>query len=126
MYVHRGLIGGDVAVSKNEEPTLLYIRSILGDIGLPQNLATPMYEDNNGALLMANAGQPTKHTRHIDIRHFALLDWVERDLVILERIDTDKNPSDALTKPLARILFHRHYDILMGRETPWYVENGIT
>ena len=47
-----------------------------------------MYEDNNGALMMANAGQPTKRTRHIDIRHFALLDWVERDLVVLERVCT--------------------------------------
>lgn len=81
-----------------------------------------MFEDNNGALMMANAGQPTKRTRHIDIRHFALLDWVEQDLVILERIDTDKNPADALTKALARILFHRHYDVLMGREVPWHVE----
>ena len=105
----------------------LYIRSILGDIGLPQDQATPMYEDNNGALLMANAGQPTKRTRHIDIRHFALLDWVEQDLVILERIDTDKNASDVLTKATARILFHRHFDLLMGRMPPSYIEDtGIT
>ena len=91
------------------------------DIGVPQDKATPMYEDNNGALMMANAGQPTKRTRHIDIRHFALLDWVERDLVVLERIDTTANPSDALTKATGRILFHRHYDYFMGREVPWYV-----
>jgi len=57
----------------------LCIRSILNDIGIEQEqAATPMYEDNNGALLMANAGQPTKRTSHIDIHHFALLDWVEQ------------------------------------------------
>lgn len=100
----------------------LYIRSILGDIDIEQHQATTMFEDNNGALMMANAGQPTKRTRHIDIRHFALLDWVEQDLVFLERIDTDRNHADALTKALARILFHRHFDVLMGREVPSYVE----
>ena len=99
----------------------LYIRSILSDINVPQDHATPMYEDNNGALMMANAGQPTKRTRHIDIRHFALLDWVERDLVILERVETAANASDVLTKATGRIIFHRHYDTLMGRELPWYV-----
>ena len=61
---------------------ILYLRSILDEINVPQENATVMYEDNQGALLMANAGQPTRRTRHVDIREFALLDWVERDLVI--------------------------------------------
>ncbi len=40
--------------------------------------ATKLFEDNNGALMMANAQQPTKCTRHIEIKHFTLLDWVEK------------------------------------------------
>jgi hypothetical protein len=56
---------------------LLFFRSLLDDLGIPQDDATILYEDNKGALLMANAQQPTKRTRHMDIKHFSLLDWVD-------------------------------------------------
>ena len=35
---------------------ILYIRLILEDIGVPQEKATNLYGDNQGALLMANSG----------------------------------------------------------------------
>ena len=38
---------------------ILCIRSILGQIGAPHDEATTFYINNNGALLMANALQPT-------------------------------------------------------------------
>jgi hypothetical protein len=63
---------------------------------------------------MANASQPTKRTRHMDIRHFAIQEWVENDLIQLKRVDTTVNLSDTLTKPLQRILFYRHLDALMA------------
>ena len=47
---------------------------------------------------MANAQQPTRHTRHMDIKYFALTDWVERDLLIMKRINTTDNYSDSMTK----------------------------
>ncbi len=68
--------------------TSLYFRSILEDVGIPQHDATIIYEENRGALFMANAEQPTSRTRHIDIQEFALIDWVEQDLLILEAIAT--------------------------------------
>jgi hypothetical protein len=69
---------------------------------------------------MANAQKPTTRTRHIDMKYFALCDWVERDLIHLERIDTSINIADHLTKPLSRILFHRHADFLLGHVPPRY------
>ena len=38
---------------------ILYIQSILDKINVPQDEATTLFIDNNGALLMANAQQPT-------------------------------------------------------------------
>ena len=101
---------------------ILFYRSLMEDIGLPQNDATVLFEDNNGALLMANAQQPTKRTRHIDIKHFALLDWVEQDMIILEDIPTSENVADSMTKTLSRILFYRHYDTYMGLRKPDYCD----
>ena len=107
--------------------TILYLRTILDEMGVDQEEATVLYEDNQGALLMANAQQPTRRTRHLETAAFALQDWVERDLVQLTYIVTTKNSSDALTKPLARILFYKHFDVLMGRLIPkqfWNEEKG--
>ncbi len=94
---------------------ILYFRSILADLGYDQNDATVLYEDNNGALMMANAQQPTRCTRHMDIKKFALLDWVEQDLLILRAVKTVENAADGLTKPLAKQLFYRHTDTVLGK-----------
>ena len=71
-------------------------------------MATILYEDNQGVLLMANGQQPTKRTRHVETRHFAIQYWVERDLSTLIRIATNDNYSDILTKATGRVLFYRH------------------
>ena len=101
--------------------SILYLRTIMDEIGIPQHHATILYEDNQGALLMAQAGQPTKRTKHVDIKHFALQSWVERDLLTMKRINTSDNSADALTKATARTLFYRHNNHIMGRIIPSYV-----
>ena len=100
---------------------ILYVRSILDDMGVHQNEATTLFEDNQGALLMANAGQPTKRTRHMDTKHFAIQHFVDTDLLTLHRISTSDNESDAMTKNLPRTLFYRHLDYIMGKVIPDYV-----
>ena len=99
---------------------ILYVRSILNEIGIDQQQATTLYEDNQGALLMANAQQPTKRTRHMDIKTFALQEWCERDLIILHKIHTNHNWADSLTKAHGRTLFHRHMQHIMGSIIPEY------
>ena len=99
---------------------ILYVRSILNEIGVDQNEATTLFIDNNGALLMGNAQQPTRRTRHMDIKHFSLLDWIERDLIFMKRINTSDNSADALTKSLGRTLFYRHNDSILGKIIPPY------
>ena len=100
----------------------LYIRSILQELNIEQSHATVIYEDNAGALLMANAGQPTKRTRHMDIKVFSLQDWIEQDLLLLTAIETSGNISDTFTKQLGRNLFWKHTDTLMGRNYPQYYQ----
>ena len=96
----------------------LFVRSVMHDIGIPQDAASVLYKDNEGAIAMANAQKPTTRTRHMDIRYFAIVDWVERDLLVLDYIHTSKNLADAFTKPLGRIAFHRHVDFIMGHVPP--------
>jgi hypothetical protein len=55
-----------------------------------------------------------------DIKYFSLCEWIERDLILLDRIDTSINMSDHLTKSLQTLLFHRHADFLLGHIPPTY------
>ena len=101
---------------------ILYVRSILEELGLPQDEATVLFEDNQGALLMANAQQPTKRTRHMEVKNFVLQDWVKEDLIRLLRIATNDNYADVMTKATARTLFYRHMNYVMGKIIPNYVQ----
>ena len=98
----------------------LYLRHILGELSLPPNHATPLYEDNEAAIALANSKRPTRRTQHMEILHFALLDWVETDQLLLSAISTHDNPADAMTKALGPQLFHRHSATLLGKRKPTY------
>ncbi len=79
------------------------------------------YEDNDGCTAMGNAQKPTSRTRHIDIKFFSLCDWVECNLMLLDRINTSINMADHLTKALQPILFHRYANFLLGHIPPSYL-----
>jgi len=59
----------------------------------------------------------------MDITHFALLDWVERDLMILHDLPMNDICVDTFTKPLGKQLFYHHFDTIMGRRILAYIMN---
>ena len=91
---------------------ILYLRSILHNIGMTFHEATILYEDNQGSLLMAQAQPSTKRTRHVDIKHFVLQDWCEQDLITIKIINTTDNSSDEMTKATARTTFYRYTEYI--------------
>ncbi len=93
---------------------------MLWDLHVPQEAATVLFEDNDGCTAMGNAQKPTSRTRHIDIKYFSLCEWVERDLMLLERINTSINTLDHMTKNLQTILFHCHANFILGHVPPMY------
>ncbi|KAI2501046.1 hypothetical protein MHU86_13400 [Fragilaria crotonensis] len=100
---------------------ILYVRSLLQDLGFSQPTPTQLHVDNTGAIFMVEAQAPTKRTRHVDIRYFALLDWRSTGQLTAVPIRTDMNLSDSMTKATGRIKFHQHADMFMGRVPPTYV-----
>jgi hypothetical protein len=99
----------------------LFVHSILWDLDIPQEAAKVAYEDNDGCTAMGNAQKPTPRTCHINIKYFVLCDWVERNLILLEHIDTSINLANHLTKILSCTLFHWHADYLLGHVPPKYL-----
>jgi hypothetical protein len=98
----------------------LFVHSILWDLNVPQEATTVAYKDNDGCTAMGNAQKPMAKMHHIDIKYFALCEWVERNLIQLECIDTSINIADHLTKPLSKILFHRRANFILGHIPPKY------
>lgn len=133
------LAGGTVAYKTKLQPTiaqssteaefmgasdfgkiLLYVRSVLWDLGVPQHAASILYEDNDACTAMAMAQKPTPRTRHMDIKYQVICKWVERDLLHLQRIHTSINLADLFTKSLTPSLFYRHTDYVLGHVQPHY------
>jgi hypothetical protein len=57
----------------------------------------------------------------VELKKFALLDWIQHDLIFMKRISTNDNCSDGMTKQTGKQLFYCHFDYIMGRMIPNYV-----
>ena len=73
---------------------------------------------------MANAQQPTRRTRHVEMKHFAILQWTEDKFLKYIPTGTAENFADTLSKNTGSIKFHEHMDIIMGRRQPHYSKNN--
>jgi len=92
----------------------LYLRSVLLELGYPQDGPTPLYEDNQAAIAMINEDKPTSRSRHIEIQHYAILGWRKNANIVMRCIPTTINPADASTKALSWTLFSCHVRRAMG------------
>ena len=71
------------------------------------------YSDNTSAENLANKRKPSGRTRQIDIQWYAVQEWVRRGIVLVSRVSTSQNVSDALTKILGRVLHTKHCNKMM-------------
>ena len=92
-----------------------YLRCVLKQLGEEQTKPTDIYIDNLSALKTINDNcSPTKCTRHMALRFFAIQYWKEARNIIMQHIQGILNPSDDMTKPLGWVLHARHCHRIMG------------
>ena len=74
------------------------------------------FEDNNGALAIAKVPRMRPRTKHINTKYFHFVEYTSREDApfSFERIDTEEQPADMLTKPLAETPLERHRLWLLG------------
>ncbi len=84
----RWIVGGTVAYKTQFQPTIagssteakymsayftgkmiLFVQSVLWDLGIPQEAGTLLYKDNDACTAMENAQKPSPCTRHMDIKY---------------------------------------------------------
>ena len=71
-------------------------------------------QDNNGALILASMPKMTPRSKHIAVKYHFFRSHVENGTVKIERVDTDRQKADILTKGLVEEKFITIRKLLMG------------
>jgi hypothetical protein len=92
----------------------LWLRSLLGFLGLPQEEATTLFCDNMGTIALTKDALFHMRSKHIDMAHHFVREWVEMNHISFTHLPTHLMPADALTKAVSgpkQVKFHE----MMGR-----------
>ncbi|CAJ1945456.1 unnamed protein product [Cylindrotheca closterium] len=73
-----------------------------------------VFEDNSGALEMAKIHKWRTRTKHLCTKLHHFRSYVMRKEITIHPIDTEDQPADILTNPLAVQLFIKHRKWLIG------------
>ncbi|GJW62500.1 hypothetical protein Tco_0111835 [Tanacetum coccineum] len=80
---------------------LLWLKRFLQELGFKQQRYAVLC-DNQSAIHLAKNSMFHKRTKHIDIRYHWIRDAIEDGMFELNKVHTDDNASDMLTKAVAR------------------------
>jgi hypothetical protein len=84
---------------------VVWIRSVLSELGIDQQRGTDVFVDNQSALAIAkNVGYQSR-AKHIDIRYHFVRYHVSRGDVVLQYVPSNVQLADMMTKPIARTQF---------------------
>mmetsp|Transcript_61225 Transcript_61225/g.126463 ORF Transcript_61225/g.126463 Transcript_61225/m.126463 type:complete len:1000 (-) Transcript_61225:457-3456(-) len=92
-----------------------YLRRLLSDLGYAQGAPTILYEDNMACIYMSCSSAMYHKARHIDTRVYHLRELCRRGEMKLEKVASEFQAADSLTKSTPRPLFVAHRDVFMGR-----------
>ncbi|XP_040198473.1 secreted RxLR effector protein 161-like [Rana temporaria] len=87
---------------------VIWLRQLLEDLDQIQKESTPIYEDNQGCIALAQTERINPRTKHIDVRYHFLRDLQEQGQMDLQYCPTEEMLADILTKPLPA---KRHMDL---------------
>ena len=93
---------------------VMYARTLLSEMGLPQERPTVLRVDNSGAVELSRDRKSCHRSRHIDRRFFKVRELVARGTIDVQKVDTKLNRADFLTKALDEATFLRHRASTMG------------
>ena len=96
----------------------LYVIRLLKDLGFYDNKRPLLvYEDNKPVIDMLKSDKLVFHsTKHINPRFHFVKDLYKNGIINIDKIDTDNNLADMLTKPLTVIKFSRFANQLLNYE----------
>ena len=94
----------------------MWLPNLLFDIGVPQNDATIVREDNQGAMALAKNPKDHPRTKHVDVKYHFTREVIEKKLIKVEYVPTGEMVADTLTKALPKPSFEK-FRMSMGIES---------
>ena len=94
---------------------ILWLRTLLSELGWRQEAATVLLCDNQAAIALASDDVHHARTKHIDVRHHFIREHAAAGAVKLEWVSTKEQQADILTKPLHTLPFTHLRSQVMGR-----------
>ena len=94
--------------TSNSATNILWIRSLLAEIGFKQESPTTIYQDNGSSMAIALSRKQQPGVKHIDIRHHFLRDRIASQELQLKQIPTTEMVADIFTKQLPFPAFNKH------------------
>ena len=73
-----------------------------------------VYEDNAGAIQLAENPLSSSNSKHIDVRHHFLREHVFSGSISIVHVPSESQHADVLTKPLSRESFDFHRNFLLN------------
>lgn len=97
---------------------IVWLRSLLSDLGFQQNEATVLYVDNQSAIGLAQDPRFHNRSKHIDVKFHYIREKTDEEVITPMWISTDEMIADILTKGLARPKFEKFRSLLGMGTTP--------
>lgn len=73
-----------------------------------------VFEDNSGAIEIANVHKWRPRTKHINCQFHHFRHYITNKEITILPIDTEDQPADIMTKMVTYTLFHKHRTFIMG------------
>lgn len=93
---------------------VLWLRGMLEELGLPLQGSSTIYGDNTSTQTISREGIKRERTKHIDVKYHFITECLEKGLVRLQWVATDRQQADIFTKALDRTKFEAHRNQLMS------------
>ena len=94
----------------------VWLRNLLGDLGMAQGSATEVMVDNKSAIELAKNPVHHERSKHIDVRFHYIRDVMKRGEVSLKYVPSQEQAADIFTKPLPVVAFN-HGRMMLGMKS---------
>ena len=89
---------------------MIWIKKFITELGVVPTIVhlILLYCDNNGAMAQANKSYSHQRSKHVLRRYLLIREIIGRNDVKIEKVPTDHNFADPLTKPLPQKKYESH------------------
>lgn len=91
---------------------IIPIKGILSELNINVSKPITVYEDNSGAIILAQKGKFSKNSKHIDVSYHFVADYERKGLICVKKVCTEEQIADIFTKSLGRVKFEMFREAL--------------